>query len=122
MEQVQMTQEKLIEALPIIILEAEQAAKAAADEVYSKHGDNSACGFAWVVLCEFDGKQIKGNTKLGKALKKAGVEQNWQRLFSIWNPSGHGAQSVNIKEAGANAAALIFRKYGITAYGSSRLD
>ena len=108
------------EQLEAILKEAAEAAMAAANKFYQEQlggQDRYACGFAWV---EFDG--IKGNTKLGRMLKKAGVRQNWERKFEIWNPSGHMCQNVDTKEAGAYAAAEVLKKYGFNAYARSRLD
>lgn len=79
--------------------------------------DQYACGFAWVNIYG-----IKGNTKLGRAMKAAGIRQDYTKAFSIWNPSGHPCQNVDTKEAGAEAAAKVFTKYGFTAYAGSRLD
>ncbi len=79
--------------------------------------DQFACGFAWVNIYG-----VKGNTKLGKALKEAGVRQDYTKAFSIWNPSGLPVQNIDCKEAGAEAAAKVFQKYGFEAYAGSRLD
>ena len=79
--------------------------------------DRYACGFAWVSI-----HGIKGNTKIGRRLKQAGVEQSWDKSFQIWNPSGVGFQNIDCKEAGARAAAEVFKRYGFTAYAGSRLD
>jgi hypothetical protein len=111
--------------LKAMIREATEAAYEAADNFENKYFPNNgwgACGFAWVDIYEHEGKKIKGNTKLGKMLKQAGIEQNWQRTFSVWNPSKYPTQNVDTLEAGARAAADVFRKYGFTAYAGSRLD
>lgn len=103
-----------------IVVEAKQAAYQAAMEFfYDKLGgqDQYACGFAWVNIYG-----IKGNTRLGKALKAAGIRQDYTKAFQIWNPSGMNCQNVDTKEAGAEAAARVFEKYGFTAYAGSRLD
>lgn len=84
--------------------------------------DQYACGFAWVNIWEHNGVKIKGNTKLGKMLKAAGVRQDYTKAFQIWNPSGLGVQNVDCKEVGAQAAADVLKKYGFTAYAGSRLD
>ena len=105
--------------------EAEEAAYEAADNYFKTQlggVDQFACGFAWVNIFEHNGKKISGNTKLGRAMKAAGIRQNWQRVFEVWNPSGYRCQNVDTLEAGAQAAALVFRKYGFTAYAGSRLD
>ena len=85
--------------------------------------DQYACGFAWVTVYP----KNKGNTKAGKAerqvLKELGMKLDWTgKAFEIWNPSGHGCQNVDTKEAGAVAAANVLRKYGLDAYAGSRLD
>lgn len=103
-----------------IVAEAKQAAyEAAMKFFYDKLGgkDQYACGFAWVNI-----HGVKGNTKLGKMLKAAGVRQDYTKAFQIWNPSGLPCQNVDTKEVGAQAAADVFTKYGFTAYAGSRLD
>jgi hypothetical protein len=107
------------------ILEAKEAAYAAADDFFRNRmggRDAYACGFAWVNIWEHNGVKIKGNTKLGKMLKAAGVRQDYTKAFQIWNPSGLTVQNVDCKEAGAQAAADVLKKYGFTAYAGSRLD
>jgi hypothetical protein len=55
-------------------------------------------------------------------MKAAGIRQDYTKAFQIWNPSGHNAQNVDTKEAGARAAAEVFKRYGFEAYAGSRLD
>ena len=100
-----------------IVAEAMNEANKAAREALAKYGDRDACGFAWVNIYK-----VKGNTKLGKMLKAAGVRQDYTKAFQLWNPAKLGVQSVGILEAGAIAAAEVFRKYGFEAYAGSRLD
>jgi hypothetical protein len=103
-----------------------QAAKEAADTFFDqKLGgvDQYACGFAWVTIYP----RYKGNTKLGKVernlLRNMGFKLDWtDKAFQMWNPSGHGCQNVDTKEAGAVAAAAVLKKYGFEAYAGSRLD
>jgi len=92
-------------------------AHAAATKRIQDYGEQFYCGFAWV-----DIRGIKGNTKLGRAMKAAGYEQDYTRAFSIWNPSGLGTQCMSTKEAGARAAAKVFTDAGFTAYARSRAD
>ena len=110
-----------VEQVKDIVAEAKAEAKKAADAFFQTQlngQDQYACGFAWV-----DIYGIKGNTKLGKAMKAAGIERSdWKKCFSIWNPSEHGCQNIDTKEAGAYAAAKVFEKYGFRAYAGSRLD
>lgn len=100
-----------------IIKEAKEAANKAAMSRYNQYGDTGACGFAWVEIFK-----IKGNTKIGKKLKAAGVNQNYARVFQIWNPSGVHVQSVDVLETGAVAAAKVLESYGFVSYAGSRLD
>jgi hypothetical protein len=103
-----------------IVAEAKQAAREAAEKFFQERlggQDQFACGFAWVEIFG-----VKGNTKLGKTLKAAGLEQNYNKAFSIWNPSDLHCQNIDTKEEGARAAAKVFEKYGFRAYAGSRLD
>ena len=107
------------------VREAKEAAYEAADNYFkTKLGgvDQYSCGFAWVNIYKHNDVQIKGNTKLGRAMKAAGIHQDYTKAFQIWNPSGYGCQNVDTLEAGARAAADVFKKYGFTAYAGSRLD
>ena len=108
-----------------MIREATEAAYEAADAFEQKHFPNGGwggCGFAWTNLYSHNGVKLKGNTKVGKMLKQAGIEQSWDRTFQVWNPSKYPTQNVDTLEAGARAAADVFRKYGFEAYAGSRLD
>jgi hypothetical protein len=112
--------EYTVDQLKNIINEAQTEAHIAAKKFFQERlggVDQYACGFAWVNIYG-----IKGNTKLGRALKAAGVRQSYDKSFQIWNPSGLGCQNVDTKEVGADAAAEVFRKYGFNAYAGSRLD
>ena len=103
-----------------IVREARDAAWAASDEFFRvKLGgvDQYACGFAWTNIYK-----VKGNTRLGRMLKAAGVRQDYTKTFQLWNPAGYPAQNIDTLEAGARAAADVFRKYGFEAYAGSRLD
>ncbi len=109
-----------VQQIKDIVAEACREAQTAADLYFQTKlngQDAYACGFAWVNI-----HGIKGNTKLGRAMKAAGIRQDYTKAFQIWNPSGHNAQNVDTKEAGAEAAAKVFQKYGFTAYAGSRLD
>tara|TARA_R110000851_G_scaffold225509_1_gene378318 strand:+ start:397 stop:774 length:378 start_codon:yes stop_codon:yes gene_type:complete len=97
--------------------EAMDAAKSAALQHLDTVGENMYCGFAWVNIYG-----VKGNTKLGKTLKAAGIEQSYDKSYQIWNPSGVGTQCMLTKEVGAQAAAEVFVKYGFRSYMGSRAD
>ena len=100
-----------------IVFEAQAEANRAARNFLAQHGDRDACGFAWTNIYG-----VKGNTKLGKMLKAAGVRQDYTKAFQLWNPAKVPVQSLSVLEAGAEAAAQVFRKYGFTAYAGSRMD
>ncbi len=104
-----------------IVREARDAAYAAADKFFRERlggVDQYACGFAWVNIY-----RVKGNTKLGRMLKAAGVRKNdYDKAFQLWNPAGYPAQNIDTLEHGALAAARVFAKYGFDAYMGSRLD
>ncbi len=107
----------------MVTAEQIQAGKALAEQasiaMYDRMGrkDQYACGFAWVNI-----HGIKGNTKLGRAMKEAGVRQDYTKAFQLWNPSGLPVQNIDCKEAGAEACAKVLQKYGFQAYAGSRLD
>ena len=113
MTPVNMTQEQVNAIVQEALIEAQKAAR----EFHAKHGDRDACGFAWTNIYG-----VKGNTRLGKMLKAAGVRQDYTKAFQLWNPSKYPTQSLNILEAGAVAASAVFRKYGFDAYAGSRMD
>jgi hypothetical protein len=109
-----------VEDLKTMVQQAQEAAYRAADVFEQEHFPNGgwgACGFAWVNIYG-----IKGNTRIGRKLKQAGVEQSWDKSFQLWNPSKYPTQNVDTLEAGARAAAEVFKRYGFTAYAGSRLD
>ena len=108
-----------------IIEEAKAVAYMEADNFENKYfpdGGWGACGFAWVNIYEHNGQKIKGNTKMGRLLKSAGVRQDWTRAFQVWGGEWYGGQSIDIKEAGAREYARVLKGYGFTAYAGSRLD
>ena len=106
--------------IKMIVTRAKQAAyEAASDYLVEKLDgkDNYPCGFAWVNIYG-----IKGNTKLGRAMKAAGIEKSYSGSHQIWNPAGVNVQNVDVKSAGAEAAADVFESFGFKAYAGSRLD
>jgi hypothetical protein len=108
------------EQVVAIVAEAKTAAYDAANKFFQEElggRDQYACGFAWVNIYG-----IKGNTKMGKVMKAAGIGKDYTGALQIWNPSGFGCQNVDTLEQGARAAAEVFKKYGFTAYAGSRLD
>ena len=109
-----------------ILAEAQGAAKKAVAEFLAdwtaktggnEYGEPMYCGFASTKIYG-----VKGNTKLGKAFKAAGIDKDYSGAYSIWNPSGWAGQSMDVKEVGAQACAQVFKNYGFTAYMDSRAD
>jgi hypothetical protein len=101
----------------------EQAAEVAEAKLREIGGDRYACGFAWVTIYP----EHKGNTTAGRAERKVieamGFRKDYTgKAYEYWNPSKWGGQNVDVKEAGARAAANVLRKYGFKAYAGSRLD
>ena len=105
-----------------IVDDAMTSAAEAARRALAQYGDRDACGFAWVNIWDYKGTKIRSNSKLGKALAAAGVRKDYQGAYCLWNPSKMGVQSMGILEAGAYAAAEVFKLHGFTAYAGSRMD
>jgi hypothetical protein len=81
------------------------------------------CGFAWVTVYP----EHKGNTRLGKqeraTLESMGFRKDWTgKAWQLWNPTGYAGQSMDVKEAGAQAYADVLRTAGFKAYMGSRAD
>ena len=112
---------------PMIVSEADGLSdrpKAGGNSWYVPSG---VCGFACV--------KIKGNSWFTRALKKLGLAEadrnNWDsraRFFKDSYSGGYsfsvreGGQSMELKEAYANAFANVLESYGVYAYASSRMD
>jgi hypothetical protein len=101
----------------------EQAAEVAEAKLREIGGDRYACGFAWVTIYP----EHKGNTTAGRTERKVIEAMGFRKdhtgkAYEYWNPSKWGGQNVDVKEAGARAAANVLRKYGFKAYAGSRLD
>jgi len=106
-----------VEDIKHIIALAKTEARGAAETHIDTYGERAYCGFAWVNIWD-----IKGNTRLGKRMKLAGLDKDYTGAYTIWNPSTLGTQCMSTKEAGADAAAAVFKAYGFTAYAGSRAD
>ena len=102
-----------------IVNEAQVAARQAAEEFLAKHGEPMFCGFAWTKVYV-----DRTNSQEAKALIAAGFQKDCcePKCLSWWNPSGLYTQSMDVKEAGAEAFTTVLRKYGFRAYSGSRPD
>ena len=108
------------EQLESIINEASESAQRASINYFTNKlngHDCMACGFAWIHI-----RNIHGNSKLAKKFAEYGITKDYSGALCWWNPSRHFAQNIDVKEAGAIAAAEVLRKYGLTASACSRLD
>ena len=106
-----------VEDIQNILALAKAEAYGAAQTHIDEYGEQAYCGFAWVNIYG-----IKGNTKLGKRMKAAGLDKDYSGAYSIWNPSALGTQCMSTKEAGAEACARVLEAYGFRAYAGSRAD
>ena len=107
-----------LDTLASVLDTAQKAAQKATEDFLAKHGDRDACGFAWVNVYD-----VRSNSKVGKVLALAGFKKAYGGGLQLWNPSGHGTQSMSVKEAGAQAYADVLRAAGIEkAYAGSRMD
>lgn len=107
-----------IKQVEIVLHQAKKAAEQAAVTAYATIGERDACGFAWVTV-----HGVRINSKVGKELVKVGFSKAWNGGLQLWNPSGHGTQSISVKEAGANVyAAYLKGQLGLEAYSGSRMD
>jgi hypothetical protein len=109
-----------VEDIKRIVEEACDAAYRVASTYEADNFPNNgwgACGFAWVNIYG-----IKGNTKIGRRMKQAGIGKDYTGALQIWNPSKFPTQNVDTLEAGARAAAKVLEHYGFRAYAGSRLD
>ena len=89
----------------------------------NEYGEPMYCGFGWVQCTP----EHKGNTRLGKqeraVLEAMGFRKDWTgKAWQLWNPTGYNGQSMDVKEAGAQAYADVLRNYGFKAYMGSRAD
>lgn len=83
--------------------------------------EDGVCGFAWVNVYP----ENKGTTTLGKmerkALEACGFRKSYEgKHYYLW--IGAYNQSMQKKEAYANAYAEVLRQNGLKAYSGSRLD
>ena len=89
----------------------------------NEYGEPMYCGFAWVTVYP----EHKGNTRVGKqerrVLESMGFKKDWTgKAWQLWNCTGYAGQSMDVKEAGAQAYAEVLRGAGFKAYMGSRAD
>lgn len=83
---------------------------------YSKktyYEPDGVCGFAWI--------HFAGNTPFGRWAKKSGVaREDYPKGLCVWVREGD--QSMQRKEAYAQAYAKVLTEAGIDCYAASRMD
>lgn len=94
------------------------AAEKATNDYIKTHGDFDCCGFAWVTA------YVNGASKLGKSFKAVGFDKAYGGGWQLWNPSKNFTQSINAKEAGAQAYVDVIRTAlpTVKIYANSRMD
>lgn len=101
-----------------IVVQAKIAAKSAA-ETYLRDKLQGRDVVAWTdtqVQFRVRIAGVKGNTKLGKALKDCGFSKAYAGGMEIWNPSGLPVQNMDVKMEGAEAfAKVLIDKLGLGA-------
>lgn len=101
-----------------IYTEAKQAAIEAENEYIAKNGEPAYCGFGWVDIFV-----DRTNSKEAKALIAVGFRKSYQaKTLNMWTCGNYHGQSMDVKEAGSEAFAKVFKKYGFRAYAGSRAD
>ena len=92
------------------------AGNKAYNDYLEKHGEPMYCGFAWAEL-------PSARTPFVNWCKKNGVgSKHWRKGWTIWNPCGHGTQSMDLKEVATLAFVEVLRENGIDCYMGSRAD
>lgn len=84
---------KMHDQIPAIVKEAREAAHKAASKYFNDvlgGRDALLCGFAYVYICD-----IKGNTKVGKALAAEGIKKGYSGAFEMYHPSGFPCQNID---------------------------
>ena len=113
---------ELVEVLEKAETEAHKASMRYLNDVL-KGKDSFPCGFAWVNITGYKGTKITGNTKVGKLLKLAGVDQNYgDRKFQLWMPGRSGCQNVDLAVAGCQGASKVLEAAGFEVDYGSRWD
>ncbi len=103
-----------------ILNEALAKARQARDAFIAKHGEPMYCGFAWVDV------KVRSNSKLGQLLLdngfRKGLSESSGAVLTLWDPSQHMGQSMDVKIEGAKAYAKYLTDNGIPCEWRSRAD
>ncbi len=103
-----------------ILNEALAKARQARDSFIAKYGEPMYCGFAWVDV------KVRSNSKLGQLLLdngfRKGLSESSGAVLTLWDPSQHMGQSMDVKIEGAKAYAKYLTDNGIPCEWRSRAD
>ena len=101
-----------------IFNEAQTAAINAEQSFIATHGEMAYCGFSWVdVFVE------RTNSTAAKELIAVGFKKSYRpKTLNLWTCGSYHGQSMDVKEAGAQAFAEVLQKHGFRAYMGSRAD
>ena len=103
-----------------ILNEALTKASEARDNFIAKYGEPFYCGFAWVDVT------ARSNSKLGQLLQengfRKGLSESSGAVLTLWDPSNHMGQSMDVKIEGAKAYAKHLTENGIPCEWRSRGD
>lgn len=104
-----------------IVAKAEAAAYTAGSAYFNgKLGgtDRGAVGFAWSTVYN-----VKGSTRLGKALVAAGFSKAYGGGLQFWMPGRQPCQSIDVHEVAADAFTKVIREeLEVECYSGSRMD
>ena len=106
-----------------MIRKAFQEGTIAARVEEAKWGDNwGACGFATVRIDAYDGKKIRANSIVGKALAAEIGEKGYDGRFYVHQCCDYNGQNIDVKEAGAHAFQKVLAENGFDCFVDTRLD
>jgi hypothetical protein len=99
--------------VPMMVADADPLTGAPIAGGQRYHVPDGVCGFAWI--------SFKGNTAFGRWMKASGLARP-DYPTGLRYPVHAFNQSLQRKEAFADAAARVLREAGIDAYSQSRMD
>ena len=100
----------------LIYEQAVLAGRIAEQQYFERYGEPMYCGFAWAEISN-------GRSPFVNWCRKNNVgRKHWSKGWCIWNPTGNGTQSMDLKEVGTSAFVEVLRNHGIDAWACSRAD
>ena len=106
-----------------IVAKAFEAGNQAARVREAQWGDRfGMCGFASVRIDAYQGKKIRANSNIGKALEAVMGRKGYDGRFYTHQCCDYNGQNVDIKEFAAEAFANVLEAHGFNVIVDSRLD